>query len=95
MPPTRRTRDEQALRQHFAPQGYGMVRSAGSHGALHLIAHDAAVVKWIQVKSTEAWEADNKSHSTGFSGRQMGSYVEGSSARDFPLIHDAWSPDYL
>jgi hypothetical protein len=25
----------------------------------------------------------------------MGSYVEGSSARDFPLIPDAWSPDYL
>jgi len=29
------------------------------------------------------------SHSIGFSGRQMGSYVEGRSARDFPLIHDA------
>jgi AAA domain-containing protein len=35
------------------------------------------------------------SHSIGFSGRQMGSYVEGSSTRDFPLIHDAWSQDYL
>jgi len=33
------------------------------------------------------------SHSIGFSGGQLPSYVEGSSALDFPLIHDAQSQD--
>jgi hypothetical protein len=37
----------------------------------------------------------DKSHSIGFSGKEMGSCVEGSSARDFPLIHDTQSQDYL
>ena len=60
MPPTRRTRYEQDLRQHFATQGCGMVRSAGSKGSVDVIAHDATVVRWIQVKSTESWAADNK-----------------------------------
>jgi hypothetical protein len=32
-------------------------------------------------------------HSIGFSGGQLSSYVEGSSALDFPLIHDAQSQD--
>jgi len=32
-------------------------------------------------------------HSIGFSGGQLPSYVEGSSALDFPLIHDARSQD--
>jgi hypothetical protein len=32
-------------------------------------------------------------HSTGFSGGQLSSYVEGSSAPDFPWIHDARSQD--
>ncbi len=32
-------------------------------------------------------------HSIGFSGGQLSSYVEGSSALDFPLIHDARSQD--
>ena len=31
------------------------------------------------------------SHSSSFSGGQLPSYVEGSSASDFPLIHDAQS----
>jgi hypothetical protein len=35
----------------------------------------------------------NLSHSIGFSGGQLSSYVEGSSALDFPLIHDAQSQD--
>jgi hypothetical protein len=33
------------------------------------------------------------SHSIGFSGGQLPSHVEGSSALDFPLIHDARSQD--
>jgi len=32
-------------------------------------------------------------HSIGFSGGQLSSYVEGSSALDFPLVHDARSPE--
>jgi hypothetical protein len=32
-------------------------------------------------------------HSIGLSGGQLSSYVEGSSALDFPLIHDVWSQD--
>jgi hypothetical protein len=32
-------------------------------------------------------------HSIGFSGGQLSSDVEGSSALDFPLIHDAWLQD--
>ncbi len=32
-------------------------------------------------------------HSIGFSGGQLSSYGEGSSALDFPLIHDARSQD--
>jgi hypothetical protein len=32
-----------------------------------------------------------RSHSIGFSGRQMGAYVEGSSARDFLLLHAPWT----
>src|SRR5438093_11726118 len=35
----------------------------------------------------------NASHSIGFSGGQLSSYGEGSSALDFPLIHDAQSQD--
>jgi hypothetical protein len=34
------------------------------------------------------------SHSIGFSGGQLPSYVEGSAALDFPLIHDAQSQDH-
>jgi hypothetical protein len=36
----------------------------------------------------------NLSHSIGFRGGQLFSYVEGSSALDLPLIHDAWSQDF-
>ena len=32
-------------------------------------------------------------HSIGFSGGQLSSYIEGSSALDFPLIHDAHSQE--
>ncbi len=32
-------------------------------------------------------------HSIGFSGGQLSSYVEGRSALDFPLVHDARSPE--
>jgi hypothetical protein len=32
-------------------------------------------------------------HSIGFSGGQLSSYVEGSSALDFPLVHDVRSRD--
>jgi hypothetical protein len=35
----------------------------------------------------------NFSHSIGLSGGQLPSYVEGSSALDFPLIYDALSQD--
>ncbi len=35
------------------------------------------------------------SHSIGFSGGHLSSYVEGSSALDFLLIHDAQSQDHL
>jgi len=34
-----------------------------------------------------------KPRSIGFSGGQLSSDVEGSSALDFPLIHDAWLQD--
>jgi transposase len=36
-----------------------------------------------------------KAHSIGFSGGQLSSYAEGSSALDFPLIHDAQSQEQL
>jgi hypothetical protein len=37
-----------------------MVRSAGSHGAVDVIVHDAAVVKWIQMKTTAEWTANHR-----------------------------------
>jgi len=35
----------------------------------------------------------NFAHSIGLRGGQLSAYVEGSSALDFPLIHDAQSQD--
>jgi hypothetical protein len=40
-----------------------------------------------------AFEEWKITHSIGFSGGQLSSYVEGSSTLDFPLIHDAWLQD--
>ena len=37
----------------------------------------------------QTWTEVQIAHSIGFSGGQLPSYVEGSSALDFPLIHDA------
>jgi hypothetical protein len=42
------------------------------------------------MKASAVWE---KSHSIGFRGGQLPSYVEGSSVLDLPLTHDTRSQD--
>jgi class 3 adenylate cyclase len=69
-----------------------LARERGVQLAVRLGTHTGLVVVGEVGGGTRQ---EQLAHSIGFSGRQMGSYVKGRSARDFPLIHDAWSQNYL